>query len=1694
MLRRVAGRDGHDIELEMHCSETGMLVATASVPLRGIPRQQRMVSRSEREVNLTSFPWMRTDIDLQVPCCGLAHTQGAPNVLGWLQVVIENCGSRECGQLGHSHPDLVPSPAGGYAQCREGGRQHRAAPGRKNTRVKARRLPWPGTAPNATHDAVKYFADQREKSRLQLVQRRMRETLLERRYLPAVAGEASYFTVPFTSPLPVEALYSVQLGRVGTQGGVAVEGTGRCGLSLVTDPAEWRYLVTSQGFTEPDCGYELFIATSEFLLRPGQTVELPFRFLSFLESAEDLVYDISIRRSGGDTVRVVELVVPGPLGFLVNQVARYWEPERAALRKTLLLKGEIETEPVLVISPEDSGVSVTTQDQPGQLFISLVAPRFTEGPREAVCVVYARGDNYREQPLWVVRIVCYGLLGEYVKGVVGQHFEKIIQLPPQLHQGAPTMVAYSSNPSLAGIELSCVPVPEYGPCHIPLSILPSASGMSSCLVFAAVAGSVSGVGRPGAAWILNIQAEPPTVTETHELALAYGQQCRKRLPFRNPLTRQTEFTVRSSDPEILQVASTSLKLAPLTASHVDLVFRPVQGHMRRKSECFLFISTSDGQVSDTRLFKLSYTPDWPGPPEPKRAPVLTATIDDPMEDRSEPSATRGRSISRPRTADQQPRSAVQLELVLDNSSVVSVSSTRVEDLVRTALTSAARLPPSMLHVSKWVADYLFVGMGSLLRDRAADFTFRQIERSSSQRVTPFIWAAASRSDGYPGEHVVTLVAKRCGVFEAPDVARILRTSVEDSSSLLKRKGGLLASLFEGARVEIGDRVHESAPKAAARLRSASRNSRRSRSQTPSQRWSGRGERLSTSGTRTRSQPRPPNKRDKLAPVLAESRGSSLADDFAAELEAWGKSSMAHLLESRTALRQPPVRGSVNVKHSSSGSMQTKVADDSLSRILTDELLGTRNKYQSPHSRSGEGLRKASRERHGGVESKGHDARVAGLGSLRSLEPDDSVLSLPGPHLRSDRSLVLDPSPPSSDGESSMEKIYAELMSLESAALPLTNERGLCPDSMRDSEPSRPLPYPRELTSTLEDMTGLVEAHLGPWPTDELPSLEPEASDNSERRRSYGELKREAVRHSRDSDLMGSQRDGSLDISLDLGSNSDAIVSDSIDHKEGPDSVSVRPSSSNSSDARSSEQAEASSEPPGDDAAGSAFGGAPSERSKRTPSTSVVSAARKSQIIDMLLNRPSRQIGGVGTGSQSSSGVSNEIGPPPDALPVKQQDRASAIDTGGQGVQHAGADSRAAAQTAVCRSARSGMEEPGNSCPGGESGEGDIEDTQGKLSPSVASPPSRESQSGSAERLVPVRTSAPTAALSDPVQRESRDDTGIPPSHPASILPEASTSKVVPASSVQSQTSVESDASSSAQSPQERPQSIDMKRTPIESSPVDLWPPSVPDVRRPSLSHLLPGSKDAQKVTTWEGAGQVCNTYLAPLSRSSNDGPQGYQNPGRQYPAFSPPSPEKSSSEELPLHCDPSWLTSPLGSSMNVLGHTVTSVDAEGDGEASWAVAATDPYRLQDGSLVWQCVVRSLRLGISSGVSSVGLGIGLCSNPIGTVGCTTASELPSSVMLGYECTGVFVDGALRTATNVAHNQWAQDLKAGDIITLVLDRGELQVWVNWTKAQSEMLQSNPFKNPHLVVELVGAVASISLHGHDQIKLSAHRLKAY
>ncbi|EER13095.1 hypothetical protein Pmar_PMAR014741 [Perkinsus marinus ATCC 50983] len=132
------------------------------------------------------------------------------------------------------------------------------------------------------------------------------------------------------------------------------------------------------------------------------------------------------------------------------------------------------------------------------------------------------------------------------------------------------------------------------------------------------------------------------------------------------------------------------------------------------------------------------------------------------------------------------------------------------------------------------------------------------------------------------------------------------------------------------------------------------------------------------------------------------------------------------------------------------------------------------------------------------------------------------------------------------------------------------------------------------------------------------------------------------------------------------------------------------------------------------------------------------------------------------------------------------------------------------------------------------------------------------------------------------------------------------------------------------------------------------------------------------------------------------------------------------------------------------------------------------------------------IGYLADVSSVGLGIGICSNPIGVADCNAASELPSSVMLGYDCSGVFAHGILRPAAGVIVEQWARNLKVGDILTLGLYRDELQVWVNWKMVQSETLRTDLIDDPHLVVELVGAVASVGLHDHYQIGVSAHRLK--
>ncbi|KAF4674401.1 hypothetical protein FOL47_009310 [Perkinsus chesapeaki] len=1739
MLQRVASHEGHGIELEMHCADTGMLIATASVPLHGLPRQQRMVSRLEEEV----------------PCCSLAASQGAVSVLGWLQVIIENRGVRDCGQTGHKHSPLVSSSSGGYVRAREAGVHGTSAPHSKNVRVKAPRLPWPDELKNSKQDAAKYFGDQRERSRPELVQRKMREALVERRYLPAISGEARYFTVPFGNPLQTESLFAVRFGRVGSDGSVVVEPPRHSGLSLVSDPVEWRYVITTRGLPEPDCGYELFTATAEFLLQPSQSVDLPFRYFPLVESAEDLSFEISIRRSGGDIVRVIELVVPGPVGFLPDQVTRLWEPERTPVRATLKLDRDIGPDALCMVVPEDSGIAVARCSSSSYLEVSLTSPPFNEKPCEAVCLVYPRGDKYNERPTLALKIICIGLLSEYVKGAVGRQIDKVLQLPSHLTLGASTILAYTSNEALARIEPPRIAIHESAPGQIPIIVTPSRSGASSCLVYASKLDQAAVPARLLASWILDVQAEPPTVTETHELTLPYGRRCRKRLPFRNPITRHTEFAVRSSNTEVMQVVSSSMGLAPLAASHIDLVFPAAQGYIAKKAECFLFISSTDGQnrrasstheASKRHLARRATTggypskrvstsdpplvPNWPGPPNPKQSTVPSA-------------ASRG-SLERRRRSMVDPREAhVRLELVLEKLPKMRTSHTCIEDSIHTALTSAARLPVECLRVSKFHWDPLgrptldilvrrseelaasdaverivaaldntrspFRTSGSAQRGLLAGAFLRRPTRQnggsqgpdtaplrivvspsfetslSTSEIGEIIRIGLLRATRLPpnsfniekcsrqqdGQLLLSLVACGQGRLNANDVTAKLIASVDDTSSSVHKGSSLLSAILANARLEVGTR-RASLPDSNSRGRSLSTRRPRARSRTPSRRPS--------VPPRCLSQPRRKNKVSvpsgrktvdeisKLIPL----HPSSFPDSIAEELKAWGKNSMADLLRGVTTTSEASRTGDGYSVRSSRASESLSLND---APNDSDRLVGRARRSHvreltpkfSPGG-SSQVPRTTAREGHRDQRTYKERGRSGGVNDQLQLVDDTSIEELPvfrATVSSCDRKTKT--VGPEATERDFLDEIQDELLVLRTSLHPSQP-----PQETRTSTESsivEPRPYARYSASSPACIeVNLVDKHVPAKPS----GSQAFHDSNTLRRRSYGEVRKEAARANRNAPTATSPV-FEPEWLTKLALPDDKHVLEPQEDISAPTDYLGQSDPSNDS-SRHSEPAEKSAYQSGTSSGSSTVSvsanteissGAsrPSELSRRTSSTSVVSAARKSQIIDMVLKGLPRSQQTIVAGSDVRRAI--------DRGPLREFDAKPKLSTT-SGVDRTHLQEVAAIDLHLNHPASRKQISSTSSSDSRVSPDGSSSVYPGEDAESM--PPSRPPGFSSELRRVNISGTGHTPSsvpshdaksVDSPVANVHSMPVAVPtgkslycgildgpiPSQPAAVEQATGCQAMKPSGGSLSGYRT----SEGEQQPLSSEYSWEKELSPAPLPLHGMTEPSRPELPPPSPPSALTGSyaRGSPRVGT------------ATCERRTSDLPS---------TAFS--APVIKSDSELPVFRDPSWLMSPRGSTINIAGQAATSVDDQGDGADSWAVGAIDPYSLRDGSKAWQCVVRSLRRGIPDTVAQVGLGIGLCSDPIGVLDCNLVTDLPSAVVLGYDCSAVFANDDWCDVTQGISEHWACNLRVGDVLSLVLTREALHVLVNWQNVQSQAIGSSGLTDPHLVIDLVGTVDSV------------------
>jgi len=107
--------------------------------------------------------------------------------------------------------------------------------------------------------------------------------------------------------------------------------------------------------------------------------------------------------------------------------------------------------------------------------------------------------------------------------------------------------------------------------------------------------------------LIVIAADPPEIKMVHNISLPVLTSVRKRLLYKNEAVRPLKYSVRCSEPALVSVQSPELVINSLDTRTIELLFHAVPATLSYSAEVFLFITSDDRVISETRLLQLSYT-------------------------------------------------------------------------------------------------------------------------------------------------------------------------------------------------------------------------------------------------------------------------------------------------------------------------------------------------------------------------------------------------------------------------------------------------------------------------------------------------------------------------------------------------------------------------------------------------------------------------------------------------------------------------------------------------------------------------------------------------------------------------------------------------------------------------------------------------------------------------------------------------------------------------------------------------------------------------------------------------------------------------------------------------------------------------------------------------------------------------------
>ncbi|XP_021379713.1 nephrocystin-4-like isoform X2 [Mizuhopecten yessoensis] len=441
-------------------------------------------------------------------------------------------------------------------------------------------------------------------------------------------GSSEFFEYVFKNPFNVQQTITVEFDDKE--------------LHVVTDPREWRYfkrLYELQGEVEEGMFNKQSKAQYvEIFLRPKETVQIPFKYLTFTadesvqpqgpvdpfkqknEDDEDIKkppsqtmneksIKVYFKNEDGKPVSILNVNVE-PQPHIIDQTFRFYHPEQSFLKKSIRMPpfqslpgapvGGPGLNQVFVRCSNSHVICDSKSTQPGEptdVFLKVAMGPSPQSKRFFVAMYF---DPFMARPVQIWQFYVHALQRVDVACVEGQtsRFDLLLRGT----QASRLVRCYSSHPN----EMQMFPGDQFmltaGAVHeMTVAVRPMKEG-NKFFYINIVDVEYHQLIR---SWLVCVTCRPPMVSRSFDVVLPMGggKGCSKRIPYTNPYPHKKVFVLLNNREDLLQFRESRLEIEGGETQTIGLRFTPVT--KAGSVEVMVFINDEDDKNEET--FKITAT-------------------------------------------------------------------------------------------------------------------------------------------------------------------------------------------------------------------------------------------------------------------------------------------------------------------------------------------------------------------------------------------------------------------------------------------------------------------------------------------------------------------------------------------------------------------------------------------------------------------------------------------------------------------------------------------------------------------------------------------------------------------------------------------------------------------------------------------------------------------------------------------------------------------------------------------------------------------------------------------------------------------------------------------------------------------------------------------------------------------------------